>query len=168
MTPEWVSLLLRPVLEDDFDFIAPLYSRHPFEGTISSGILYPLHRALYRKIIRHPLATDFGASGKLIRHLLSRKIEESETTRAGVDLWITSQVLTGEFQIGQSFLGPRVQNVRDGKGDLGTIFYQAVFTAYRLMEEHQSVWRKNGEIQSVAAFGRPAEDPPAVPSIRNG
>jgi glucosylglycerate synthase len=160
MNPEWVSLLLRPVLEEDFDFIAPLYARHPFEGTISSGILYPLHRVLYRKIIRYPLANDFGASGKVLRHLLSRKIAEDENTRAGVDLWITSQVLTGGFKVGQSFLGPRVQNVRDGKGNLGTMFHQALSTAYRLMEEHQSFWRENGEIQAVAAFGRPEGNPP--------
>ena len=162
MTPEWVPLLLRPIVEDGFDFIAPLYSRHPFEGTISSGILYPLHRALYGKIIRHPIATDFGSSGKLIRHLLTQKIEESETAKSGVDLWISARAVTGEFRVGQSFLGPRIQTVSDGKSDLGTIFYQAVFTGYRLMEDLQNDWQKNKGIQSVAAFGRPAEDPPAV------
>jgi hypothetical protein len=160
MNPEWVSLLLRPILEEDFDFIAPLYARHPFEGTISSGILYPLYRVLYRKIIRYPIANDFGASGKMLRHLLSRKIGEDETARSGVDLWITSQVLTGGFKVGQSFLGPRVQNVRDGKGNLGTMFHQALSAAFGLMEEHQSFWRENGEIQAVASFGRPDGNPP--------
>lgn len=155
MNPEWISLLLRPVLEEDFDFIAPLYARHPFEGTISSGILYPLHRVLYRKIVRYPIANDFGASGKLLRHLLSRKIAEDESARTGVDLWIMAQVLTGGFKVGQSCLGPRVQNVRDGKGNLGTMFQQALSAAFRLMEEHQSFWRENGEIQAVASFGQP-------------
>jgi glucosylglycerate synthase len=162
MTPEWVPLLLRPIVEEGFDFLAPLYSRHPFEGTISSGILYPLHRALYGKIIRHPIAGDFGSSEKLIRYLLSQKIAESETARSGVELWITARTVAGDFKVGQSYLGPRIQTVEDGRADLGTIFGQAVFTAFRLMEDLQGEWRNSRGIQSVAAFGRPAEDPPAI------
>jgi len=160
ITPEWISLLLRPIIEEDFDFIAPFYARHPFEGTISSGILYPLHRVLYRKIIRYPIASDFGASGDLLRHLLARKIAEAETARSGVDLWIPSQALTGGFKVGQAFLGPRVQNVRNGQGNLGAMFHQALSTAYGLMDEHESFWRENGEIQSVPAFGNPEGNPP--------
>ena len=162
MNPDWVSLLLRPVLEEGFDFIAPLYARHPFEGTISSGILYPLYRVLYRKIIRYPIASDFGSSGKLLRYLLSRKIAEDETARVGVDLWITSQVLTGGFKVGQSFLAPHVQNVRNDKSNLGTIFHQAVSAAYRLMDANQDFWRESEEIQPVVTFGTPEGNPPAV------
>ncbi len=162
MNPDWVALLLRPVLEEGFDFIAPLYDRHPFEGTISSGILYPLYRVLYRKIIRYPMASDFGSSGKLLRYLLFRKIAEDETAQAGVDLWITSQVLTGGFKIGQSFLGPRVHNVRNGKSNLGTMFHQALSTAFRLMEANQDFWRRSEEIQPVVTFGTPEGNPPAV------
>ena len=162
MNPEWVSLLLRPVLEEGFDFIAPFYARHPFEGTISSGILYPLYRVLYGKIIRYPIASDFGSSGRLLRHLLSRKIAEDETAQAGVDLWIPSQVLTGGFKVGQSFLGPHVQNIRNEKSNLGTIFHQALFTAYRLMEANQDFWRESGEIQPVVTFGTSEGNPPAV------
>jgi hypothetical protein len=162
LNPEWVSLLLRPVLDEGFDFIAPLYARHPFEGTISSGILYPLHRVLYRKIIRYPIANDFGSSGKLIRHFLSRKISEDETARAGVDLWITPQVLTGGFNVGQAFLGPQAQCVRDGKGNLGTMFQQALSTSFKLMEEHCEFWRETQGIQPVPTFGTPAGNPPGV------
>jgi hypothetical protein len=162
MNPEWVSLLLSPILEEDFDFIAPRYVRHPFEGTISSGIIYPLQRTLYRKDLRYPIANDFGASEKLIRHLLSRKIAEDENARSNVDLWITSQVLTGEFKVGQSFLGPHVQTVRSGKGNLGTMFHQALSTTFRLMEEHREFWRDFKEMQAVVTFGTPEGNPPAV------
>ena len=162
MNPEWVRLLLQPILDEGFDFIAPLYVRHPFEGTISSGILYPLHRVLYRKIIRYPLANDFGASGKMARHFLARKIAEDETSQDGVDLWITSQAVTGGFRVGQSFLGPHVQSVRSGKSNLGTVFHQALSVAYRLMEENQRFWRETEKIQPVVTFGTAGENPPAV------
>ena len=162
LNPEWVSLLLGPVLEENFDFIAPRYVRHPFEGTISSGIIYPLQRTLYRKNLRYPIADDFGASEKLIRHLLSRKIAEDENARSNVDLWVTAQVLTGEFKVAQSFLGPHVRNVRSGKGNLGTMFHQALSTTFRLMEEHQEFWREVKGIQPVVTFGTPEENPPGV------
>jgi hypothetical protein len=44
--PEWFDLLLRPVLDREFDYIAPYYKRHKYDGTITNSIVYPLTRAL--------------------------------------------------------------------------------------------------------------------------
>src|SRR3972149_10110048 len=54
ITPEWMELLLRPVYEEGFDYAAPLYARHKFDGTITNSIVYPLTRALYGKRVRQP------------------------------------------------------------------------------------------------------------------
>ena len=47
ITPEWIDLLLRPVLYAGYDFVAPYYHRHKYDGTITNSIVYPLTRALY-------------------------------------------------------------------------------------------------------------------------
>src|SRR6266496_5075292 len=39
ITPEWIDLLVRPVLERDFDFVAPYYHRHKYDGTITNSIV---------------------------------------------------------------------------------------------------------------------------------
>lgn len=44
ITPEWIELLVKPVLDGGFDYVAPLYHRHKFDGTITNSIVYPLTR----------------------------------------------------------------------------------------------------------------------------
>src|SRR5215467_6105276 len=70
--PEWIGSLVQPVLESGFDLVAPQYLRHKYEGTLISGILYPIVRALFGKQIRQPVGSDFGFSRGFIRHCLSQ------------------------------------------------------------------------------------------------
>jgi glycosyltransferase involved in cell wall biosynthesis len=35
ITPAWLELLIDPVIDNGYDFVAPLYVRHKFDGTIS-------------------------------------------------------------------------------------------------------------------------------------
>ena len=64
ITPGWMDLLLTPIYAEGFDYVAPLYARHKFDGTITNSIVYPLTRALYGKSIRQPIGGDFGFSGE--------------------------------------------------------------------------------------------------------
>ena len=59
-----VELLAAPVLNRDFDFIAPYYLRHKFDGTITNGIIYPITRALFARRVRQPIGGEFGNSKK--------------------------------------------------------------------------------------------------------
>ncbi|MCK7478413.1 MAG: hypothetical protein M0C28_14195 [Candidatus Moduliflexus flocculans] len=33
ITPEWIELLVKPVLEEGYDYVAPYYMRHKYDGT---------------------------------------------------------------------------------------------------------------------------------------
>ncbi len=70
IVPEWIELLAGPILKGGYDFVAPLYVRHKFDGTITNTVTYPLTRALYGYRIRQPIGGDFGVSGDLVRHYL--------------------------------------------------------------------------------------------------
>lgn len=52
ITPDWIRYLLEPVLEKEYDFVAPSYSRHKWDGTITNNVAYNLTRALYGKRLR--------------------------------------------------------------------------------------------------------------------
>ncbi|MEK6620178.1 MAG: glycosyltransferase, partial [Chloroflexota bacterium] len=54
ITPMWVDRLLRPIVEGEADYVAPLYARHKHDGTITNTIAYPLTRALYGLRVRQP------------------------------------------------------------------------------------------------------------------
>jgi glycosyltransferase involved in cell wall biosynthesis len=86
ITPEWIELLLDPILEKGFDYVAPLYSRHKFDGTITNSIVYPMTRALYGKRIRQPIGGEFGFSGKLASHYLTKDVWELKSANLTLEL----------------------------------------------------------------------------------
>ena len=51
-----------PILKGGYDFVAPLYARYKYDGTITNTVTYPLTRALYGHRIRQPIGGDFGVS----------------------------------------------------------------------------------------------------------
>ena len=70
IVPEWIELLAGPILKGGYDYVAPLYARYKYDGTITNTVTYPLTRALYGHRIRQPIGGDFGVSGDLVRHYL--------------------------------------------------------------------------------------------------
>lgn len=85
ITPEWTELLLEPVYEEGFDYVAPIYARPKFDGTITNGIVYPLMRPLYGNRVRQPIAGDFGFSGNLAKFYLTKEIGDTDVGRLGID-----------------------------------------------------------------------------------
>src|SRR5688572_2435568 len=117
ITPEWIELLAGPILKGGFDFVAPLYVRHRFDGTITNQIAYPLTRALYGYRIRQPIGGDFGLSGDLVRRLVVADGWDEEVSRFGIDIWLTTAALTGGFAISQARLGAKIHDARDPAAD---------------------------------------------------
>ena len=97
ITPEWIELLVKPVLEGGFDYVAPLYHRKKLDGTITNSIVYPLTRTLYGKRVRQPIGGDFGFSGKLAQFYLTQDVWESDVARFGIDIWMTTTAIANGF-----------------------------------------------------------------------
>ena len=97
ITPEWIELLLSPVIKEDFDCVSPLYSRHKYDGTITNSIVYPMTRALYSKRIRQPVGGEFGFSGRMAAFYLSQNVWESHVARFGIDIWMTTGAIANDF-----------------------------------------------------------------------
>src|SRR3972149_6746456 len=74
ITPDWVDLLVRPVLQNEFDYVPPYSRRHKYDGTITNSIVYPLTRALYGTRLWQPIGGEFGLSRRLINRLLSKDV----------------------------------------------------------------------------------------------
>jgi hypothetical protein len=66
VTPDLIRLLIQPLIEKGCDLVVPCYQRHPLEGLINSGIVYPLTRALYGRRIYGQIGQDFAFSTRLI------------------------------------------------------------------------------------------------------
>jgi hypothetical protein len=153
ITPEWVELLIRPVLEEGYDYVAPYYLRHKYDGTITNSIVYPLTRALYGKRIRQPIGGDFGFSGKLAEHYVAKHVWESDVARFGIDVWMTTEAIASGARVCQSFLGAKIHNPKDPAADLSAMLVQVVRAAFGLMEEHGSAWIAGRASEPVKVFG---------------
>src|SRR6187401_934536 len=86
VTPRWLEWLAGPVLAHEFDLVAPYYHRHPYEGALTKGIVYPLFRALYGIRLRQPAVGEFVCSGRLLHHFLDDHIWTRDGAQVGIDL----------------------------------------------------------------------------------
>ena len=153
ITPEWIELLLRPVLSGGFDFVAPYYLRHKYDGTITNSIVYPLTRALYGVQIRQPIGGDFGFSGKLAGHYMDQHVWESDVAGFGIDIWMTTEAVASGVRVCQSFLGAKIHNPKDPAADLSAMLAQVVGAIFALMEAHQEVWVPLQGSKPIPMFG---------------
>jgi glucosylglycerate synthase len=153
VTPEWVDLLLRPVLHAGFDFVAPYYHRHKYDGTITNSIVYPMMRALYGKRIRQPIGGDFGMSSELLKLYVRRDDWETDVARYGIDVWMTTIAVAEGLRVCQSFLGAKLHDAKDPGSDLSDMLQQVVGSVFSLMNEYEQVWRSVNESDPVELFG---------------
>jgi glycosyltransferase involved in cell wall biosynthesis len=153
ITPEWVELIMKPLLVEGYHYVAPLYYRHKYDGTITKNIVYPLTRALYGKRIRHPMGRDCGFSGELARFYLTKDIWETDIARFGFDIWMTTTALANGFKVCQSFLGTKIRDAKFVNTDISSMLYQVVGTTFNLMETYAQVWPTVSGSEEVYAVG---------------
>ena len=153
ITPEWMELLLRPIFEGGFDYVAPLYGRHKFDGTITNSIVYPLTRALYGRRVRQPIGGDFGFSGEMAKFYLTKEVWGTDVARFGIDIWMTTLAIAEGFNVCQSYLGAKIHDAKDPGSDLGPMFTQVVSSVFSLMGEYDNLWKGVIGSKSVPTFG---------------
>lgn len=153
ITPEWIELLIKPVMEGGFDYVSPLYHRHKYDGTITNSIIYPLTRALYGKRIRQPIGGDFGFSGNLATFYLTKDVWDTDVARYGIDIWMTTTAVANNFRICQSFLGAKIHDPKDPGADLSAMLFQVVGATFDLMETYTPLWKTVAGSEAISTFG---------------
>ena len=153
IAPEWIDLLIRPILFAGFDFVAPYYQRHKYDGTITNSIVYPLTRMLYGTSVRQPIGGEFGVSARLVKRYLDRRDWDTDVARFGIDIWMTTIALAEGFRVCQSFLGAKLHDAKDPGSDLSAMLQQVVGSVFVLMGEYGPVWRERTNRSPAELFG---------------
>ncbi len=148
IAPEWIELLAGPILKGGYDFVAPLYARYKYDGTITNAIAYPLTRALYGARIRQPIGGEFAVSGDLVQRYLELPTFDELTARFGIDIWMTHSAINEGFAVCQARLGAKIHDAKDPASDLGPMFRQVVGTLFRM------AGRLRGPMAPRARFAR--------------
>ena len=159
-TPLWIERLLCPVIHEGYEFVAPLYNRYKYDGTITNNVTYNMLRCLYGKRIRQPIGGEFALAGDLAASLCAQPVWESDIARFGVDIWLTIEALTRGVRACQTRLGVKVHDAKDPASSLEPMFRQVVGTLFALMERTDSSWKQIKGSDPVPTFGEPVEEEP--------
>ena len=165
ITPEWIRNLGEPLFSD-YGYVAPIYVRHKYDGTITNNIAYPVTRCLYGRRVRQPIGGDFGFSGELAQHYINPELWTEEVEHFGIDIWMTTIAMNQGISICQSFVGgPKVHKPKDPSSDLGPMFTQVTGTLFRMIGVFETFWTRVKWSKPTAIYGFGlgiTEDPPPV------
>jgi len=153
ITPDWVKLLLSPIFAGA-GFVAPLYVRHKYDGTITNFLCYPLTSSLYGKEIRQPIGGDFGLSIEFVQTLLESPLWRTPyVPRFGIDIFETHTALAKEFKVKQAFLGTKIHEPKDPSKHLASMFREVVGSMFTCVENYETSWKKVSGFQKVETVG---------------
>jgi hypothetical protein len=152
ITPEWIELLLAPVLHDGIDIVLPLYARHKYDGLLNTLLLYPLTRALYGVDVRQVTGGDIALSGTRVSGLLATDVWETDVARYAIDVWLVSHALANGWRAAQSFLGAKIHDAPQSS-DPADLVVETVGPVFAMMEELTSIWFGARGVRQVPSYG---------------
>ncbi|MBD3297996.1 MAG: glycosyltransferase [candidate division Zixibacteria bacterium] len=165
ITGEWVKHLLDPVLNHQYDFVSPVYTRYKYDGTITNNVVYNITRALYGKRIRQPIGGDFAFSVKAARHYMEQDVWDTDIARFGIDIWMTTSAVVQSMSVCQAHLGTKIHDAKDPAAHLAPMFRQVVHTLFSLMENNEPFWRNVKGSQPTEIFGGNGDSEPEPVSV---
>ncbi|MGH7182392.1 MAG: glycosyltransferase, partial [Nitrospiraceae bacterium] len=101
VSPEWIERLAQPVLEKQADYVAPVFRRRRYEGSLTNSLIAPLTRALYGKRLACQTGGGYAFSGKLTNRCLQKDVWEGDAARFGIDSWLTTVAVAEGWHVWQ-------------------------------------------------------------------
>jgi hypothetical protein len=158
VTAAWMDLLAQPVLEKGADYVAPVFRRQRYEGSLTNNLIAPLTRSLYGKRVACQIGGGYGFSGRLASFYLQKPfLWEGDAARFAIDSWLTTVAVAEGYQVWQARLGAKMQDTKANAVDVSMSLAQAVGASYHYMERYQDVWEKQSGSSEVPEMGPPIE-----------
>ncbi len=165
---DWLQRLVRPIYNDNFDFVSPIYRRQKFAGVLMRNLLYPMTRAIYGAGIREPYASEFAISSRLATDFLSSDNWNDDGARTGVEIFLSVMAITGKYRLCQAFLGSKPPQDRGG-ADLVEAMRRTVGALFSSLDRNFQFWSGVAGCEQVQTFGPESEvtvEPVAVDLAR--
>jgi hypothetical protein len=159
-TPQWVRQLMQPLLESEFDLVAPYYTRRKFEGLLNSSIICPLIRSLYGKRIQNPLGPDLGFSRALFGVLGS----DRNANRIHPLASLGPVAICDNRRVCQVHVGPRLLPPTDWT-NISSLLMQVLGPVFLAMERNAPCWQKTRGSVPVPEFGQPLATSPETATV---
>ncbi len=111
LTPEWVDLLVEPVIEKACDMSRGYYRRAEYDGAVTKLIAKPLSWVLFPEIahFNQPLSGEICATAELFKTLIrSRDCPDGW----GIDIWLLIEAAMQNYHIAEVYLGTKEHTSR--------------------------------------------------------
>ncbi len=166
ITPKWIKNLGEPLFQD-YGYVAPIYIRHKYDGTITNHIAYPFSRAMYGRRIRQPIGGDFGFSGQMARIYYESELWDQYVALYGIDIWMTTLAIASKYPMAQAFLGaPKIHRAKDPASSLGPMFVHVISTTFRMLEPFEDIWKDVQWSKPTPIFGFGLGDTEMPPPVQ--
>ncbi|MCP8304669.1 MAG: glycosyl transferase family 2 [archaeon] len=148
--PDWISLMIEPIMFGIADLVVPHYVRDKCDGVITNNLAYPFTRALYNTYVRQPIGGDFGLSFPLIERLLEHPLFPQDF---GVDIFLTTVAAAERFNLQEAILGLKLHTSTSSYIDPGAhltlMFRQVVGTMFDLAIFYEKFWKEGMNTVSI-------------------
>jgi glucosylglycerate synthase len=154
LTTESIANLLAPAYREKYDFVAPLYTRHKYQGLLMRNLLYPMSRAVFGCGIREVFPAEWGFSGRLATHCLNQNVWHEEAIRSQPEAWMAITANSPDYRCCQVFVGEKSPPKPGSPGtNIVDVLRQTVGTLFWCLESQQSMWLDSDKSQSVPTLG---------------
>jgi hypothetical protein len=163
----WARGLLEPVLSGGFDFVSVTYDRHPLDGALNTGVVYPFVRALHGVALRQPLGGEVALSMRLGARLLEDGDWRRDPGAAGGDAWLLGKALSSGARVCQAHLGHWPRPVLD-RADPSEVLARVLGLVFVEAERDPARWQRVTTPRPVPSFGEAVTPEGLVEAFRLG
>ncbi len=153
ITPEWIESLARPVRREEFDFVAPIFHRHKYEGLLIKNLVAPVFRAIYGVRVQEPVSGEFAFSRRLVSYIVNGGPGHGPCCNAGLGLGLLTTAVINNYRICQSFLGPRIYRSHQQESDLVQVLQDTLGSLLQGLEVNESSWIERNGSSALPTFG---------------
>jgi glucosylglycerate synthase len=153
LTADSIGNLLGPVYREKYDFVAPLYSRHKYQGLLMRNLLYPMSRAVFGCGIREVFPSEWGFSGRFGGYCLGKDVWHAEAIRKQPEAWMALTASVADYHCCQVYLGEKGTPAQGTAADIVDVLRQTVGALFWCLEYMDSLWLEHDHTQNVPTFG---------------
>jgi glycosyltransferase involved in cell wall biosynthesis len=135
LTPKWIDLLARPVMERACGMSRGYYQRANFDGAVTKLVAKPLSRVFFPEIahFNQPLSGEICATAELFRELAKSR---DWPDGWGVDIWLLIESAMNDYHVAEVYLGKKVHTSRnDYQNDVTTLSKMAEQVSLTIFKE---------------------------------
>lgn len=110
----WIKVFVDPIVNNEAQFISPIYKRNRYEGNTTNHFSSPLIKILTHSHISQPIAGDFAFSKEVAMALLTQPREQSDY-QYGIDTLISWTASLGNFSTKEISLDKKIHKPSFGK-----------------------------------------------------